>query len=1070
MRRNSSKSSATCLSGSAASSSFMLLVVGQLALLLSCGQVANAQRLQLAGGSYSATTNPINEANLALDAAAIKESTDIATKKKIYTDGGDATTGKSLSQLSLEAATLMKDDDMFNVFRYAFNYIGNVKEHEDLNHFDDEDVGVYAHTIVEDLFDLNTENIETDAALVTTVWMTVVHYLYEAMNECKATATTAGSDSPSGEAALDKAAAFWIGIGQEFGENESGHLLYNLAEKAGARFGQDNIEAEVNTNIIALLNQIKTDVIQPGACKQPDGYLQFRWIMNKIIAQMTVPLVQNLYHYSSEQNEKFLELYALALLPQIAACSMAEFDWFLEELVMKDLKQQDFPEVVSRLQALYPCLGITCQDVGSYKNGAISKCSDSAVVNDIAGYTPERDVSEILKLDRDVLRIKILTGWEAYDAAADIYVNGRNSMQDGSLLSLQSIATSSERSVVPEFDWFKTYYNDDDNYADTVIQDAFKGSASTNFPGASPDQLQGVVFRLLQTLVTPMYSLQEMHKAINLCGSDSKAAEDAWDRGAALYIGSGEGTEAGGTGSGVLLHSLANEVCDKFGTCDDGGRAQANGDMIDFFQRGKESLSDGSCAALPNPTLPARLIGDMRLAMIQGTLHFAAVNDKLGVNSREGSIGEGFGASRSILPYLNQVNAFDSRSVDKNMAYASSGGKPVPDGYVEVFSSIANALKKMEVDCGDVGVYTDVVANGDMCALANGGAVPVPPTQSETANNSDATAAAATAREIWNDTNGGSYPWRPSDPCISHPTHRGRSEEAYTNAIVALTEVLNNPKVTRDLERNMLFNTKAFLPVEQCESLLAMVEEMLQVKFFPLPENIRNALVVARDEFMARTEPEPTITMLPAQKFSTGTKCGAFDMILDIRSKEEWDAGHIMGATHMDLSNNKDAEQTMKQLEGCKQCRVAVFDEEGPKMKNATRFLLGGGFERLYGGFNISQMDYQMVNMESVEPKCVSEGAGICTSQISRLFCPVKLKQLSKPVEKMGIEQLTSLVPTEADADLEYCNSLDRFRVETSTVALDGEFPDMTIKLARKFRKKAKKLMKQRDCLTFLEK
>ena len=133
-------------------------------------------------------------------------------------------------------------------------------------------------------------------------------------------------------------------------------------------------------------------------------------------------------------------------------------------------------------------------------------------------------------------------GWEAYDAAADIYVNGRNSKQDGSLLSLQSIATSSERSVVPESDWFKTYYNDDDNYADTMIQDAFKGSASTNFPGASPEQLQGVVFRLLQTLVTPMYSLQEMHKAINLCGSDSKAAEDAWDRGAALYVGSGEGT------------------------------------------------------------------------------------------------------------------------------------------------------------------------------------------------------------------------------------------------------------------------------------------------------------------------------------------------------------------------------------------------------------------------------------------------------------------------------------------------------------------------------------------------
>ena len=389
-RRNNS----CLLGGSAASSSFML-VVGQLALLLSNGEIANAQPLKLAGGGYTATTNPINEANLALDAAAIKESTDLATKKQIYKDGGGSSPGKSLAKLSLDATSLMKDDDMFNVFRYAFNYIGNVKEHEDLNHFDDEDVGVYANTIVEDLFDLNTENIETDAALVTSVWMTVVHYLYEAMNECKATATSAGSDSPSGEAALDKAAAYWIGIGQEFGENEGGHMLYSLTEKASLRFGQDNIEAEVNTNIIGLLNQIKTDIIQPGACKQPDGYLQFRFIVNKIIAQMTVPLVQNLYHYSSEKNEKFLELYALALTPQIAACSTAEFDWFLEELVMKDLNQQDFPEVVSRLQALYPCLGITCQDVGSYKNGAIPQCSDSAVVTDIAGYTPERDVSEV---------------------------------------------------------------------------------------------------------------------------------------------------------------------------------------------------------------------------------------------------------------------------------------------------------------------------------------------------------------------------------------------------------------------------------------------------------------------------------------------------------------------------------------------------------------------------------------------------------------------------------------------------------------------------------------------------
>ena len=81
-----------------------------------------------------------------------------------------------------------------------------------------------------------------------------------------------------------------------------------------------------------------------------------------------------------------------------------------------------------------------------------------------------------------------------------------------------------------------------------------------------------------------------------------------------------------------------------------------------------------------------------------------------------------------------------------------------------------------------------------------------------------------------------------------------------------------------------------------------------------------------------------------------------------------------------------------------------------------SRFLSGGLYACTY--------------IHVVEPKCVSEGTDTCTSQISKRFCPVELKQLSKPVEKMGIKQLTSLVPTEDDADLEYCTSLlpvDRF-------------------------------------------
>jgi len=685
-----------------------------------CWSIANAQPLQLAGGGYTAATNPINEANLALDAAAIKETDDLAAKKQIYNDG-QTVSGRSLAKLSLEAKPLMEKDDMYNVYRFAFNYIGNVKEHEDLNHFDDKDVAEYGNTIVEDLFELDQEHIETDASLVTSVWMTVVHHLYEGMNECKAAATASGDDSLTGEADLDKAAAYWVGVNQDFGENEGGHMLYSIAEKAGARFGQDSIEAEVNTNILSLMNQIKTDIIETDSCKQADGYLQYRWIVNKIIAQMTVPLVQNLFHYSEEKNEKFLELYALALLPQISACSPTDFDWFLEELVMKDLNQQVFPDVVSRLQGLYPCLGITCQDVGSYKNGVIPQCSDSSAdLPDIAGYKAERDVSETLKLDRDILRVRILTEWEAYDAAMDIYENGRNSIKDGSLVSLQSLATTDDRSDVPEFDWFKSYYNNDANYADTIILGALNPGDST-LQGASAVQRKEVVARALQTLVMPMYALQEMHTAVNLCSTDSKAAEDAWDRGAAAYVGSAEGSSPGGTDSGLSLYALGNELCSMFGTCGDASGSNVNAQMIDFFQRGKESLSDGSCAALPNPTLPASLVGDMKTIMVQGALHFAAVNDKLGSGSGQGSIGAGYACSRAILPYLNEANAAAAKTVDDNTKFSTE--TPVPDGVTAVFSAVAKSLQGMQIDCADVGVYASI-ANGDLCALADGTIVP----------------------------------------------------------------------------------------------------------------------------------------------------------------------------------------------------------------------------------------------------------------------------------------------------------------------------------------------------------
>ena len=202
---------------------------------------------------------------------------------------------------------------------------------------------------------------------------------------------------------------------------------------------------------------------------------------------------------------------------------------------------------------------------------------------------------------------------------------------------------------------------------------------------------------------------------------------------------------------------------------------------------------------------------------------------------------------------------------------------------------------------------------------------------------------------------------------------------------------------------------------------------------------------------------------LTAEKFNRGTECGAFDAILDMRSLEEWEAGHVKGATHLQAT---DAREMMESMEGCMQCRVAIIGSDDGVLDETTSTMLDAGFERLYNGGNVTYMkemgSLSSTSTESVMPKCVAAGSAVCTPQVSRIFCPVKLKQLSNPIEMLGIDQLAILIPQKDADDVEYCTMLSNFRVEAANLAVDGVLP--SISLAKKFRKKAKKLMKQRDC------
>lgn len=310
-------------------------------------------------------------------------------------------TKRTLAGLSLNALPDMAQDALYNIFRHTFFLIGRDIEGETAGNFDQKPVQEYANTLVNDLFALKVAHIETEAALILNVWMAIVHRLYNVMRECRT------QDTGAMNAAIDQAAALWIGADQPEGANDQGNMLYNLAQVGGQRFNQANGEAEANVKVLGAMNDIQQK-ISGGTCDGGDqGYLEMRYAVNQLIDYMTIPLVQILIHHIQQQpadgEANFIELYALSFLPRVEACNPAAYKKLLELLVRNTLKEADKAEAIGILQSVYDCLGVSCEDIGSYESGEVAKCSDDEVQPEgLAGYSPTSDVHPVSTQEQSV--------------------------------------------------------------------------------------------------------------------------------------------------------------------------------------------------------------------------------------------------------------------------------------------------------------------------------------------------------------------------------------------------------------------------------------------------------------------------------------------------------------------------------------------------------------------------------------------------------------------------------------------------------------------------------------------
>jgi hypothetical protein len=696
-------------------------------LLLAGGCSMNiVQGIPLLGGRFETTTDVQTLLNLALDAADLKETSDINQKKDIYENGvqrGNGQSNVSLQSLSLNAKRDMSESPIYNIFRHAFLVLGSANEGETGGFFDGASIDQYADTIVNDLFDLEVDNIETEAALVMNVWMKIVHELFQVLTECSA------EDSVSGLAALDKVAALWIGEGQVEGSNENGHLLYVLAEKAGERFDQDDGEAEVNTKIIDLFLKMQLDLTS-GKCDTTAGYVAMRDNVKRLLGLMTVPLIQNLIHHTMNvQNEggsDFVELYALATIPRVAACDPAAYDDELHLDVLRELTSSYSQQAIAATQKAFSCLGITCADVGSYMGGSVPQCQDPDGVT-LAGYSTNRDgAREKSYLDRDVLQIEIFLKFEAYGSAMDWYTHGWNAAYSLQALARNEVIPSTSDSL---YALFQSYYGDV-TYPDTLITNIIEMTPPYNT--ASTDQVRHLVTDTLKYVVSFLSTASALQFSIQECyDSRTDSALQFWDTGAMMFIGSMEGELPNGNElGGEFLYTTAKELCAEFSTCVDS--LQGNGDVpaaaaneviMAGLNGAINSLNSGSCDVAKG-ILESQILPTMAIPLLQGTLKYASFNAGLLAGTADASLAIGYAFSRAVLPLVDQALPASAETIKNQMEFQLTS-KPVSGGFGGVADALRQAFSFLATSCADIGVFEDEPVDGDIC---DGSSQPQPTT------------------------------------------------------------------------------------------------------------------------------------------------------------------------------------------------------------------------------------------------------------------------------------------------------------------------------------------------------
>ena len=664
---------------------------------------------------YVITTDVQEKADIALDIKSIREDLSIGGRlesaksvynygrnSEVFDDQGTAVSFQSIASFSTTAGTEMISNPIFQIATYALQdeagmYLGR-------------DVSQYADAIVQEMFEKGGKSKATwaaDAAVSLNVWMKLTNELFQLVANCR----NENLVEADGVHMIDGAVAYWIGDGQVSDSSKQGNLLYAFAEQMSKNFHANSAgqQSRTNVNILRLFYAAKSELSVANVCTAESASARrLRRIVDKIVSLMLVVNIQALIHYLYYGSERErVRIYAHAVVPLIAGCSPTTYQYLKTKLLENSYADEDVVDIVSAIRSTFSCFGIWCDDVGVHYSEDAMVCTDPSPTTNLADYKPSSDVREYAKFDLDILELDILLQRAAYDAAYELYSFGKHATLGvsegtaGTSLSLESLATSSGLSVVPEQANYISYFAGDPQYADTLVRSALESSITTD------SQRRVQVLGISQYMIVFLATLESMYTAVGSCKStgDDRNGSAAlhWDRAAAFIIGHLEGANEGGSSDGRMIWGLSKRLCSEFGTCSDEemSSTRTNDKITTYLYSGRGAVLDGSCEELGKVTaeLSALLVAPIFQGLFSATTRLEQSDDK------EAQQAEAYAYAQVLLPLISKVDPNIAKTIRNNYPLE---GTALRNGLSTVVNALTSAMNALNIPCQYVGSNSEI--------------------------------------------------------------------------------------------------------------------------------------------------------------------------------------------------------------------------------------------------------------------------------------------------------------------------------------------------------------------------